>query len=123
MTNSNVATPEIHYSHPQKPVYKPDLQILKRPTQSPSPQPSTPTLTKQEEESLRIEKEKKYKEARDRIFETTSSSTGEKKVWEPTAVTATGEMERGVLPIRGPKGPTADGNKGFVAGRGRGRDI
>ena len=121
MTYSNVATPEIHYSHTQKPVYKPDLQILKRPTQSSSPQPSTPTLTKQEEESLRVEREKKYKEARDRIFETTTTTSGEeKKVWEPNA-----EKERGVLPIRGPRGPSGEGMRGFGSGggRGRGRDI
>jgi SUZ domain len=111
-----VPTPEIHYSHPQKIVYKPELQILKRPTQSPSPGPSTPTLSKQEEEALRIEREKKYGEARDRIFGTTSPAprTGEKKVWEPK------EKERGILPIRQPKGPGE--GKGF-SGRGRGKDI
>lgn len=113
-----MTTPEIHYSHPQKTVYKPDLQILKRPTQSPSPQPSTPTLSKQEEESLRIEREKKYEEARDRIFGRNSASASpvpqEKKVWEPTVGA---EKEKGVLPIRGPKGPTE--GKGFARGRGR----
>jgi SUZ domain len=115
--NSNVPTPELHYSHPQKTIYKPDLQILKRPTQSLSPTPTTAILSKQEEEALRIEREKKYEEARGRIFGTASpvsGSSGDKKVWEPK------EKEKGV-PIRGPKGPSE--GKGFVSGRGRGKDI
>jgi hypothetical protein len=110
----NVSTPEIHYSHPQKTVYKPSLQILKRPTQSPSPTPSTPILTKQEEEALRIERERKYEEARGRIFGTTSpvsGSSGNKKILDA--------KEKNV-PIRGPKGPVE--GKGFASGRGRGRD-
>jgi hypothetical protein len=113
--NRNVETPEIHYAHSSKPVYKPELQILKRPTQSPSPGPSAPTLSKQEEEALRIEREKKYEEARDRIFGRASPGPAatEKKVWEPK------DKER-VPPIRPPKGPTE--GKGFGSGRGRGRD-
>lgn len=121
LTFSNVPTPEIHYSHAQKTVYKPDLQILKRPTQSPSPKPSTPTLSKQEEEALRIERERKYEEARGRIFGTPSpvipsASIGEKKVWDPKEK----ERDRGVLPVRAPKGPGS--GRGFAPGRGRGRD-
>lgn len=115
--NRNVETPEIHYSHPQKTVYKPDLQILRRPTQSPSSTIATPTLSKQEEEAVRIEREKKYEEARDRIFGRASPgpSATEKKVWEPKDK----ERER-MVPVRSPKGPTE--GKGFGSGRGRGRD-
>jgi len=71
---------------------------------------------------LRIEREKKYEEARDRIFGRSSASAspvpsaGEKKVWEPM-----GEKEKGVLPIRGPKGPSSSEGKGFGGERGRGR--
>jgi hypothetical protein len=118
---SNVPTPEIHYSHTQNAIYKPELQILKRPTQSPSLKPSTPTLSKQEEELLRIEREKKYEEARGRIFGTGSPvpvpgspAIGEKKVWDPK------DKERGVLPVRAPKGPGS--GRGFASGRGRGRE-
>jgi len=91
----NLPTPEIHYSHPQKPIYKPDFQILKRPTESPSPTPSTHTLTKQEEELLRIERAKKYQEARNRIFESTPrGGEREKKVWEPAVRGSTEEKEK-----------------------------
>jgi hypothetical protein len=95
------------------------LQILKRPTQSPSPSQSAPTLSKQEEEAIRIEREKKYGEARDRIFGKSDSPSpaasggGDKKIWEAK------EKEKGAAPIRGPKGPTE--GKGFGSGRGRGR--
>jgi hypothetical protein len=120
LTASNVPTPEIHYSHAQKTIYKPDLQILRRPTQSPSPKPTTPTLSKQEEEALRIEREKKYEEARGRIFGTgspaiESTGIGEKKVWDAK------EKEKGVLPVRAPKGPGS--GRGFAPGRGRGNHI
>ena len=119
--NRNVPTPEIHYSH-TKLAYKPELKLLKRPTQSPSPQPTTPVLTKAEEDALRIEREKKYEEARDRIFGRTSSASPVpekerergKKVWDPK------EKEMGAVPLRGPKGPGE--GRGFVAGRGRGRE-
>ena len=124
LTSRNVPTPEIHYSH-SKLAYKPELKLLKRPTQSPSPQATTPVLTKAEEDALRIEREKKYEEARDRIFGRTSSASPapadkdkEKKVWDPK------EKERGVVvvvPVRGPKG--AGEGRGFAAGRGRGRET
>jgi hypothetical protein len=119
LITSNVPTPEIHYSH-SKLAYKPELKLLKRPTQSPSPQPTTPILTKAEEEALRIEREKKYEEARDRIFGTRQSASPasekekEKKVWDPK------ERDKGALPVRGPRG--AGEGRGF-GGRGRGRDV
>ena len=114
---SNVPTPEIHYSHSQNIIYKPDLQILKRPAQSLSPPPSKTTLSKQEEEALRLERERKYEEARDRIFGTASptNSSGEKKVWEAK------QKEKGILPVRGPRGPSE--GKGFASGRGRGGPV
>lgn len=118
MISRNVPTPEIHYSH-SKLAYKPELKLLKRPTQSPSSQPTTPVLTKTEEDALRIEREKKYEEARDRIFGRSSSASPvpekekEKKVWDPK------DKERRAVPVRGPKG--AGEGAGFVAGRGRRR--
>jgi len=100
------------------------LKILKRPTQSPSPTPATPNLTKQQAEALRIEKERKYEQTRERIFNNSSpggnsnaSNSNEKKVWEA-------DKEKGAMPIRGPKGPNdgdGDGGRGFARGRGRGR--
>jgi hypothetical protein len=75
-------------------------------------------LTKAEEDALRIEREKKYGEARDRIFGRGSSASPapekDKKVWDPK------DKDRGVLPVRGPKG--AGEGRGFVRGRGRGRE-
>src|SRR5579859_3748605 len=113
----NVPTPEIHYSH-SKLAYKPELKLLKRPTQSPSPQPTTPLLTKAEEDALRIEREKKYEEARDRIFGTRGSASPapekEKKVWD--------EKGRGKGTLRGRGRRGAGEGKGF-SGRGRGRDV
>jgi|SRR5579859_1277645 len=136
LTNRNIATPEIHYSHPHKTVYKPDLQILKRPTQSPSPTPSTQALSKQEEEALRIEREKRYEEVRGRIFGSASptpgvsgttggaskarDSKGRKEMKEEMGKGMETGKGMAVPPLRGPKGPI-DG-KGFASGRERGRE-
>jgi len=115
---SETATPQLHYTAAPRTEYKPDLKILKRPQQSPSPQPVIPVLSKQEEEALRIERAKKYEETKERIWGTPSpgpntSAPTEKKVWEPKE-----GKEKGVLPIRGPRGPNE--GKGFARGRGRG---
>ena len=45
------------------------------------------------------------------------STSGGKNVWEPKDK----EKEKGLLPIRVPKGP-GDG-RGFTSGRGRGTDL
>lgn len=123
LTIRNVPVPRIQRSNqPVGTNYSPGLQILKRPTQSLSPTPSLSAPTKQEEEARRLERERKYEEARGRIFGSASPApelgtrAAEKKVWEPKD-----KEDKGAVPIRGPRGPVE--GKGFGSMRGRRREI
>jgi len=123
----NVPMPQIRRANqPVNTSYSPGLQILKRPTQSPSPTPSLSAPTKQEEEAKRLERERKYEEARGRIFGSQSpapetvvtTKAGEKKVWDPSVKDK--EASRGGVPIRGPRGPGE--GRGFASARGGRRE-
>jgi|SRR5262245_8375506 len=121
--HSNVPVPKIQKANqPIAADLNLGLQILKRPAQDPSPIRPSSVPSKEDEEARRIAQWKKYEQARDRIFGT--SSTGihspqaplEKKVWQPSE-----KGDGGGLPVRAPKGPGE--GRGFASTRGRRRDA
>jgi SUZ domain len=105
-------------NQPVPTTYGPGLQILKRPVEETVVR-SGVVVSKEEEERKRVERERRYEEARGRIFGSEGGSSGSTTPERRGMGDAKSrEKDEGkVMPVRAPKGPGE--GRGFVSARGK----